>query len=109
MAHPNIEQLTAAGQSLWQDDIARSMLTSGALERMIEETGIRGLTSNPSIFEKAIASGDAYDEQILKLLEEGRSASEIFEAVEIQDLQAACDLFRPLYDTTHGGDGFCSI
>ena len=109
MAHPNIEQLTAAGQSLWQDDIARSMLTSGALERMIEETGIRGLTSNPSIFEKAIASGDAYDEQILKLLEEGRSASEIFEAVEIQDLQAACDLFRPLYDTTHGADGFCSI
>ena len=109
MAHPNIEKLTAAGQSLWQDDIARSMLTSGALERMIEETGIRGLTSNPTIFEKAISSGDAYDEQILKLLEAGKSASEIFEAVEIQDLQAACDLFRPLYDATQGGDGFCSI
>ena len=109
MAHPNIEKLTAAGQSLWQDDITRSMLTSGALERMIEETGIRGLTSNPTIFEKAIASGDAYDEQILKLLEVGKSADEIFEAVEIQDLQAACDLFRPLYDRSDGADGFCSI
>ena len=109
MAHPNIEQLTAAGQSLWQDDIARSMLTSGTLERMIEETGIRGLTSNPTIFEKAIASGDAYDEQIETLLKQGKPASEIFEAVEIADLQSACDLFRPLYDSTDGADGFCSI
>ena len=109
MAHPRVEQLTAQGQSIWQDDIARTMLTTGQLKRTIDEVGIRGLTSNPTIFEKAIAAGDAYDEQILGLLREGNSAGEIFEALEVQDLQGACDLFGPLYDATNGGDGFCSI
>jgi transaldolase len=109
VAHPKVEQLTAQGQSIWQDDIARTMLTSGSLQRIIDEVGIRGLTSNPTIFEKAISSGDAYDEQILGLLREGKSAEQIFECVEIQDIQGACDLFRPLYDATNGGDGFCSI
>lgn len=109
MVNPRIERLTAEGQSIWQDDIARSMLTSGKLASMINDIGIRGLTSNPSIFEKAISSGTDYDAQISDLLTEGKTASEIFEAVEISDLQDACDLFQPLYESTEARDGFCSI
>ena len=109
MAHPKVEALTRQGQSIWQDDIARSMITSGKLASTIEEVGIRGLTSNPTIFEKAISSGNDYDEQISGLLEKGESPAEIFEALEVQDLQDACDLFWPLYDVTEGRDGFCSI
>jgi transaldolase len=109
MAHPRVEALTRQGQSIWQDDIARSMITSGKLAATIADVGIRGLTSNPTIFEKAISGGNDYDEQISGLLEQGRSPAEIFEDVEVKDLQDACDLFRPLYDATEGSDGFCSI
>ena len=109
MAHPRVEALTAQGQSIWQDDITRTMLRSGSLRRMIEEVGIRGLTSNPTIFEKAISGSDAYDDQIRHLLSQGKSPLEIFEAVEVDDIREACDLFRPLYDATGGGDGYCSI
>ena len=109
MVHPRVQELTDRGQSIWQDDIARSMLTSGQLANTINDVGIRGLTSNPTIFEKAIASGDAYDAQIVELISAGKSAGETFEALEVSDLQAACDLFRPLYDQTNGRDGFCSI
>jgi transaldolase len=109
MVHPRVAALTEQGQSIWQDDINRAQLTSGELRRSIEEIGIRGLTSNPTIFEKAISSGDAYDDQIKELLREGKSGLALFEAIEVQDLRDACDLFRPLYDATDGGDGFCSI
>jgi transaldolase len=109
MAHPKVEALTRQGQSIWQDDIARSMLISGTLKSTIENVGIRGLTSNPTIFEKAISGGTDYDEQISELLGKGKTPLEIFEAVEIRDLQDALDLFRPLYDSTEGRDGFCSI
>ena len=109
MAHPKVEALTRQGQSIWQDDIARSMLISGTLKKTIEEVGIRGLTSNPTIFEKAISGGTDYDAQISKMLGDGKSPAEIFEAIEVKDLQDALDLFRPLYDSTDGADGFCSI
>src|SRR5262249_9468217 len=109
MVHPRVAALTALGQSIWQDDINRQQLTSGALQRSIEEIGIRGLTSNPTIFEKAIAAGNAYDDQIAELLREGKSGLALFEAIEVQDIRDACDLFRPVYDATDGGDGFCSI
>jgi transaldolase len=109
MAHPKVEALTRQGQSIWQDDIARSMLISGKLNKTIEEVGIRGLTSNPTIFEKAISGGTDYDAQISELLGDGKSPAEIFEAIEVKDLQDALDLFRPLYDSTDGADGFCSI
>ena len=110
MAHPRVQELTDRGQSIWQDDIARSMITSGALARTIEEVGIRGLTSNPTIFEKAISSGSDYDDANCRELQQRHSsAAETFEALEITDLQNACDLFRPLYDATNGRDGFCSI
>jgi len=109
MAHPRIEALLAHGQSVWQDDITRGMLTSGKLEHTIAEVGIRGLTSNPTIFEKAIAGGTDYDEQIIDLLGSGKSPLEIFEAIEVQDIRDACDLFRGVYDSAGGHDGFCSI
>jgi transaldolase len=109
MVHPKVVALTAQGHSIWQDDMNRQQLTSGELQRSIEEIGIRGLTSNPTIFEKAIASGNAYDDQITELLREGKSGLALFEAIEVQDIRNACDLFRPIYDATDGGDGFCSI
>lgn len=109
MVHPRIAALLEQGQSVWQDDISRAQLTSGELERAITEIGIRGLTSNPTIFEKAISSGTDYDEQIIELLRAGKDAAQIFEEIAVTDIQAACDLFRPLYDATGGADGYCSI
>ncbi|MFN8591039.1 MAG: transaldolase, partial [Thermomicrobiales bacterium] len=111
MTDNRIKELFAKeGQSAWQDDISRDMLNSGAIRTAIDETGIRGLTSNPTIFEKAIAGGTAYDEEISSLLERGDlDVADIFEAVAVHDIQATCDLFRPLYDAADGGDGFVSI
>jgi transaldolase len=103
-----IRRLFAEGQSVWLDDISRKMLTEGDLAKLIDD-GIRGVTSNPTIFEKAISSGDAYDAQIADLLRQGTTADEIFEAVEVQDIQGACDLFRPLFEESDGGDGYVSI
>jgi transaldolase len=108
-ARTRIDALLTEGQSVWQDDLNRTQLTSGALQRSIDEIGIRGLTSNPTIFAKAITGGDAYDAQIATLLHEARGAAEAFEALAVQDVRDACDLFRPLYDASNGGDGFVSI
>ncbi|MGN6031139.1 MAG: transaldolase, partial [Thermomicrobiales bacterium] len=95
-------------QSVWQDDISRALLANGALQQAIE-AGIRGVTSNPSIFQKAIAGSDAYDEDIQAQLGEGKSAAEIFQTVAVKDIQDTCDLFRPIYDESDGTDGFVSI
>ena len=104
-----IEALLAEGQSVWQDDLNRGQLASGELRRLIAEIGIRGLTSNPTIFARAITAGGAYDEQIATLQHEGMEAAAVFEAVAVRDVRDACDLFRPLYDATEGRDGFVSI
>ena len=104
-----IDALLSEGQSVWQDDLNRGQLTSGELQRSIDEIGIRGLTSNPTIFAKAMASGTAYDEQIATLLLEGERTAAVFEAIAVQDVRDACDLFRPLYEVSNGGDGFVSI
>jgi transaldolase len=110
VATTTIKELYAKeGQSVWQDDISRDMLNSGDLQRSIDEIGIRGLTSNPTIFEKAIASGHAYDDDVARLLGLGLDAAGIFESVAVQDIQDACDLFRPIYDSSDGADGFVSI
>jgi len=104
-----IQQLhTEQDQSVWQDDISRALLANGALQQAIE-SGIRGVTSNPSIFQKAIAGSDAYDEDIQAQLGEGKSAAEIFQTVAVKDIQDTCDLFRPIYDESNGTDGFVSI
>ena len=109
MSSKNFNDLLAQGQSVWQDDISRQMLQNGKLAERIETVGIRGVTSNPTIFQKAIAGSDAYDEEIKSLLGEGKSAAEIFQTVAVKDIQDACDLFRPIYDSSNGEDGFVSI
>ncbi len=104
-----VAALLEQGQSIWQDDIARSMLTSGSLRSMIDDVGVRGVTSNPSIFEKAIAAGSDYDEQLGRLAGDGADAATIFEKLAVADIRGACDLFRPIYDASDGADGFVSI
>src|SRR4051812_38473046 len=97
MTENRIKQLyREEGQSAWQDDISRDMLNQGSIRTAIEEIGIRGLTSNPTIFEKAIAAGTAYDEEIAGLLERDLDAHAIFETVAVRDIQNAADLSRPL-------------
>lgn len=97
------------GQSPWLDFITRDLLTSGELQRMIEQDGLRGMTTNPTIFEKAVSEGDTYDADIRELAEQGHTPSRIFEAIAVADVQKACDLFRPVYDATHGQDGYVSL
>jgi transaldolase len=101
--------LESFGQSLWMDFIRRDTVTSGELKRLIEQDGISGVTSNPSIFEKAIGGSHDYDDQIRNLARQGKSSDDIYQAVTIQDIQMAADVFRPVYNRTHGGDGFVSL
>lgn len=102
-------QLYQAGQSLWLDTITRDMLDSGTLQRYIDELSLTGLTSNPTIYEKAIRGSDAYDEQIRSGLQAGHTAEEIFFTLAIDDLSRAADLFRPIHDRTGGFDGYVSL
>jgi transaldolase len=97
------------GQSPWYDYITRELVASGRLARLIAEDGLRGMTSNPSIFEKAIAGSTDYDGDIQRLASEGRTAGEIFEALAVTDVRAACDGFRPLYDASGAADGLVSL
>src|SRR5579862_8730274 len=101
-----LQQLHDAGQSIWLDYIDRTMLLNGELERRIREDALTGMTSNPTIFEKALAEGSAYDDQLAALAADGsRDVAAMFEAIETDDVRAACDIFRPVYDRTHGDDG----
>ncbi len=109
MSSNPLRQLNAVGQSVWQDNIRRSELRNGALKRLIDEDGLSGTTSNPTIFGKSIEGSNDYDEAIRKLTLAGKNASAIFDALAIEDIQMACDLFRPTYDSTEGHDGFVSI
>jgi len=101
--------LAAEGQSIWLDYITRDLVRGGELRRLIEEDGLRGLTSNPTIFEKAIGAGDAYDAQMKGLVAQDQSALDIFEAVAATDVREACDLFLSVYEQTEGRDGFVSL
>ena len=110
MTAPNpVRALFDAGQSVWLDYIRRDLLTTGELQKMIEDGRISGLTSNPTIFEKAIAGARDYDAQLTELARQGKSAQEIFDAIAIADIQGACDRLKPVYDRTQGQDGFASI
>ena len=97
------------GQSPWFDYISRPLIASGALQRMVERDGLGGVTSNPSIFEKAIGSGPEYDREILELAHQGLTAVEIFDRLAIDDVRAACDVLAPVYLGSGGADGFVSI
>ncbi|HMV33119.1 MAG TPA: transaldolase [Gemmatimonadales bacterium] len=108
MTNP-LRQLGAHGQSPWYDFITRDLIASGELARLIREDGLRGMTTNPTIFEKAIAGSDLYDADIRRLAAAGRTPAEIFEALAVADVQAACDLFRDIYEESGGFDGLVSI
>jgi transaldolase/glucose-6-phosphate isomerase len=109
MAENPLRQLNRAGQSVWFDYIRRWEMVSGHLKRLIDEDGLSGVTSNPSIFEKAIADSKDYDEVIQKLVSEGREAAQIFETLAVEDIQMAADLFLPTYRATDARDGYVSI
>ena len=102
-------ELLEHGQSYWLDNLSRAMIESGELRRRVEEEGLRGVTSNPAIFRKAISSGDAYDEEIAELVGRGAAVPEIYEALVVSDIRAACDVLRPVYDGSDGADGFVSL
>ena len=102
-------QLRDAGQSPWYDYIRRGLITSGELQALIENDGLMGMTSNPSIFEKAIAGSADYDEAIMRLASMVTSVKEIYERVAIQDIQDAADLLRPVYERSEGRDGYVSL
>jgi transaldolase len=102
-------ELHAYGQSFWYDNIRRQFLQDGTLQRLIDEDGLRGMTSNPAIFEKAIGHSDDYDEQIEALVANGADVNDIYEALAMAYIQAACDMFAALYEESDGGDGFVSL
>ena len=103
-----LHDLHAAGQSIWLDFIERKLLSGGELERRIRDDALSGMTSNPTIFEKALAEGSSYDAQLAEAPRDF-TAWELFELVETTDVRDACDIFRPVYDATQGGDGYVSI
>ena len=108
MSNPLVE-LAKAGQSVWYDQMERKLLTTGRLKQMIDEDDLRGLTSNPTIFEKAIAGSDDYDQQLRQLAAANKNAVEIFDELALDDIGHAADVFRPVYDRCGGNDGFVSI
>jgi transaldolase/glucose-6-phosphate isomerase len=97
------------GQSIWYDNIRRAMLASGDLQKKIEEDDLRGVTSNPTIFEKAITGSNDYDEQLRTLVQAGKSLSEIYEDLVVEDIGKAADILKPVYDKTDGIDGYISL
>ncbi len=104
-----LKKVDQIGQSLWYDNIERKLLTDGTLAGMVERGEIRGITSNPSIFNKAISQSAEYDYELRTLTAQGLSREEIYERLAVQDIQAAADLFEPLYKSTNGADGFVSL
>jgi transaldolase len=107
--NPKTKKLYDQGVSLWLDNLTRKMLDDGGLQRYITEFSVTGLTSNPSIFEAAIAKTSYYDEAIRKINKPGLSDEALFFTLAVEDIRRAADLFRPVYDRTHGLDGFVSI
>jgi len=109
MADSRMHQLSALGQSVWIDYLSRRLLKTGELARLMKEDSVVGVTSNPTIFQKAIAEGDAYDEQFREVLTQQEDPKEVFFALAIRDVQEACDLLRPVWDGGNGKDGYVSL
>jgi transaldolase len=109
MSKNPLVELGTCGQSAWYDNIRRALIASGELQRMIEQDNVTGVTSNPSIFEKAIAGSDDYQEAIAGLVAKGATTEEIYEALAFEDIAATADLLRPVYDRAQGDDGYVSI
>ena len=106
----NIQKLAQLGQSMWYDNISRSLITKGELKKMVDE-GLRGVTSNPTIFDKAISGSNDYDDQLRDLIlsDSDIEAGTIIQALMVRDIQMACDVLRPVHDRTQGLDGYVSV
>src|SRR5215831_2404110 len=105
-----VKELEKHGQAVWLDFLARGFVAKGDLKKLIDTDGVKGVTSNPAIFEKAIGSSDEYDGSIAKALKKGdRSVADLFEAVAVEDIQNAADVLRPVYDAMDGADGYVSL
>ncbi|HEU0092466.1 MAG TPA: transaldolase [Vicinamibacteria bacterium] len=104
-----LKKLAELGQSVWYDYIRRDLYQGGELQRLIQEDGLSGMTSNPTIFQKAIAETGLYDDAIRRLSGRGLAAGPLFEALEVEDVRAAADVFRPVFERAGGDDGFVSI
>jgi transaldolase len=109
MPDSNLHQLSALGQSVWIDYLSRDLVRSGKLEDLMREDAVVGVTSNPTIFQKAISQGNSYDEQMRACVEEHDSAKEIFLHLAVDDIQAACDVLRRVWDEGKGQDGYVSM
>jgi transaldolase len=103
------KQLEQFGQSLWYDNLSRSFISGGKIARMIDELGLKGITSNPSIFEKSITSSDEYDEDIQSCIRDGMSTNELYDRLTTDDVRNAADVMRPVFDRTQGIDGYVSL
>ena len=103
-----LHELAELGQSIWLDYISRSLIASGELQKLVDQ-GLRGVTSNPSIFEKAIAGSADYDEDLNRLVRDGRSVAEIYEDLAMADIRSAADILRPVYEKSGGADGYLSL
>ena len=109
MKHNKVKSIHDFGQSIWLDFFDRKIMNTGKLKELIEDDGITGVTSNPSIFEKAISSSADYDEDIVKLSMQKSSIEDAFLALEVKDIKRAADFFKPVYGQTNGMDGFVSL
>jgi transaldolase len=109
MAKSRLHEVAARGQSVWFDTLSRTLIESGGLKTMMADDAVTGVTSNPSIFQKALAEGDAYDEQMKELLKSSDDPTEIFFGLALEDIRNACDVLRPAYDQADGNDGFVSM
>lgn len=111
MTHNPLNQLAALGQSIWYDNVQRSLLTNGEIAQMVAQDSLTGLTSNPTIFNKAISQSADYDQSLAELLAQNPQANTLtlYEALAIADIQAAADLLRPVYDRANGADGYASL
>ena len=109
MARSRLHELSEHGVSVWVDSLSREMLETGELKRLIEENAVVGVTSNPTIFEKALSTREWYDEQLRDELERSDDTKEVFFALAIEDIKRACDVLRPVWERTDGVDGFVSI
>ena len=109
MGNSRLHQLSGLGQSVWIDSLSREWLQDGELARMMSEDAVVGVTSNPTIFQKAMAEGEWYDNQLREVVREHDDTTEIFLQLAVQDIKGACDLFRPVWDQTGGTDGYVSL
>lgn len=104
-----LHRLSEMGQSIWIDNLSRTLISSGELERRIHDDAVVGITTNPSIFQKALAEGDAYDEQLRSIRSTSTDPKDLFVALAITDVSDACDVLLPIWERTEGGDGYVSI